>query len=92
MDPALDLVDRLEIQRIGLDLLFHRSDAAHDCGMIPSAELPADVVVCGIQKLAAQIHRDLPGIGDALGTVGGCDLLFGEVVVITYRLSYRWNS
>ena len=92
MDTSFDLIDRLEIQRIGLDLLFHRSDAAHDCGMVSAAEFSADIIVCGIQQLPAQVHRDLSGVGDVLGTVGGCDLLFGEVVIITYRLTYRWNS
>ena len=92
MDTAFDLVDRFEIERIGLDLLFHRSDTAHDGGMISAAEFSSDIIICGIEELPTQIHRDLPGVRDILGTVGGCDLLFGEVVIITYRLTYRWNS
>ena len=91
-DTGFDLVDRLEIERIGLDLFLHGSDRTHDCRVISSAELSSNIIVCGIQKFPAQIHRDLSGIGDVLGTVGGCDLLFCEVVIITYRLTYRRNG
>ena len=92
VNACFDLIDCLQIEGISLDLALDCFTGTHDCGMISSAEFPADVVVCRIQELPAQIHRDLSGIGDVFGTVGGCDLLFCEIVVITYRLAYRGNA
>lgn len=60
-DTALDLIDRLEIERIALDLLFHIVTGTHNRRVIPASELSSDVIICRIKQFAAQIHRNLSG-------------------------------
>src|SRR4051795_12595360 len=73
--PALDELGELVHLVVDLALLAHQLlDLLHgvdDGGVVALAERPGDRRVAEVGDLAADVHRDLPGVDEGPGAAGG---------------------
>ena len=57
-----------------------------DGGVVPAAKEPSDLLKGGAGDLLAEIHADLPGIGDVFAPLLGGDIKGGQAEMVRHHL------
>src|SRR5262245_44523741 len=74
LDPSCEFLHPVVHRPVLADDTRDLRGRVDDRGVVAAAELLANLRQRGVCELAREIHRDLPGIDDVLGTAVTCQL------------------